>query len=170
MTLHCQNLNSFSFGNIFTEYGDVYWFNLYNPIAIFWLSKTSGRKKFFIILISIGAFQAFMGWFMVESGLVDRPDVSHFRLSAHLTTAFIIYIMLVFSFWKYLGKETAFDRSVRNSQLKDHSKRIILSLIILILTIASGAFVSGTNAGWAYNNFPLMGENFYHLLFLKKIN
>ena len=106
---------------------------------------------------------------MVKSGLVERPDVSHFRLSAHLTTAFIIYIMLVFSFWKYLGKDTSFDRSVRNSQLKDHSKRIILSIIILILTIASGAFVSGTNAGWAYNNFPLMGENFYHLLFLKKI-
>ena len=39
-----------------------------------------------------------MGWFMVKSGLIDQPDVSHFRLSAHLTTAFIIYIMLVFSF------------------------------------------------------------------------
>ena len=109
-----------------------------------------------------------MGWFMVRSDLIDQPDVSHFRLSAHLTTAFIIYIMLVFSFWNYLSKNTAFERSVRNSQLKGHSNRIIFSIIILILTIASGAFVSGTNAGWAYNNFPLMGENFYHRYFRSK--
>ena len=49
-------------------------------------------KKSFTNFNVIGIFQAFMGWFMVESGLADKPDVSHFRLSAHLTTAFIIYI------------------------------------------------------------------------------
>ena len=151
-------------------WGRLIGFTFIIPLIYFWLSKklSGSEKKFFIVLISVGTFQAFMGWFMVKSGLVDRPDVSHFRLSAHLTTAFIIYIMLVFSFWKYLGKDTAFDRSVRNSQLKDHSKRIILSIIILILTIASGAFVSGTNAGWAYNNFPLMGENFLPPIILEE--
>ena len=62
---------------------------------------------------------------MVKSGLIDRPDVSHFRLSAHLTIAFIIYIMLTFSFWNYLDKQSSFERSVRNSQIKNHSNRII---------------------------------------------
>ena len=143
-------------------WGRLIGFTIIIPLIYFWIAKKLSfvEKKFFIILIGIGSFQAFMGWFMVKSGLIDQPDVSHFRLSAHLTTAFIIYIMLVFSFWNYLSKDTAFERSVRNSQLKSHSNRIIFSIIILILTIASGAFVSGTNAGWAYNNFPLMGENF----------
>ena len=143
-------------------WGRLIGFTFIIPLIYFWIAKKLSfvEKKFFIILIGIGSFQAFMGWFMVQSGLIDQPDVSHFRLSAHLTTAFIIYIMLVFSFWNYLSKDTAFERSVRNSQLKGHSNRIIFSIIILILTIASGAFVSGTNAGWAYNNFPLMGENF----------
>ena len=143
-------------------WGRLIGFTFLIPLIYFWLSKklSGSEKKFFIVLLSIGAFQAFMGWFMVRSGLIDQPDVSHFRLSVHLTTAFLIYIMLVFSFWNYLSKDTAFERSVRNSQLKSHGNRVILSIIILILTIASGAFVSGTNAGWAYNNFPLMGENF----------
>ena len=143
-------------------WGRLIGFTFIIPLIYFWISKklTSNEKKFFIILIGIGSFQAFMGWFMVKSGLIDQPDVSHFRLSAHLTTAFVIYIMLVFSFWNYLSKDTAFERSVRNSQLKSHSNRIILSIIILMSTIASGALVSGTNAGWAYNNFPFMGEKF----------
>ena len=55
---------------------------------------------------------------MVESGLVDKPDVSHFRLSAHLTT-FLIYILLFFCFWNYLGRQSAFERSVTNQKLKN---------------------------------------------------
>ena len=45
-----------------------------------------------------------MGWFMVESGLVNKPDVSHFRLSAHLVTAFVIYALLLNAFWNNLNK------------------------------------------------------------------
>jgi cytochrome c oxidase assembly protein subunit 15 len=143
-------------------WGRLIGFTFIVPFLYFWFTKkfSGDEKKFFIILIIIGIFQAFMGWFMVKSGLIDRPDVSHFRLSAHLTIAFIIYIMLTFSFWSYLDKQSSFERSVRNSQIKNHSNRIIFSIILLISTIASGAFVSGTNAGWAYNNFPLMGDNF----------
>ena len=102
-----------------------------------------------------------MGWFMVESGLAEKPDVSHFRLSAHLTIAFLIYSMLFYSFWNYFNKSSAFDRHVRSFQLKSHNIRITLSIFFLIITVSSGAFVSGTNAGWAYNNFPLMGNNFF---------
>ena len=126
------------------------------------------KKNFFSVLTLIGIFQAFMGWFMVKSGLADKPDVSHFRLSAHLSTAFIIYILLIYIFWNYLKRQTSFDRSVTNQNIKTHSSRIAFSIILLLITISSGAFVSGTNAGWAYNNFPLMGENFLPPIVMEK--
>ena len=107
---------------------------------------------------------------MVKSGLADKPDVSHFRLSAHLSTAFIIYILLIYIFWNYLKRQTSFDRSVTNQNIKTHSSRIAFSIILLLITISSGAFVSGTNAGWAYNNFPLMGENFLPPIVMEKKN
>ena len=49
------------------------------------------EKKLILVITLLGFFQAFMGWYMVQSGLIEQPDVSHFRLSAHLLTAFIIY-------------------------------------------------------------------------------
>ena len=133
------------------------------PLVYFWLNKklSQGEKQFFMIMSLLGIFQAFMGWFMVKSGLADKPDVSHFRLSAHLTTAFLIYIMLVYSFWNYLNRDTTFKISAKTSQIKKHRRRIILCIVLLIITISSGAFVSGTNAGWVYNNFPLMGDSFF---------
>jgi len=142
-------------------WGRIIGITFFVPLIFLWINKkfSFSEKKYFIILTLIGCFQGFMGWFMVESGLVDKPDVSHFRLSAHLTTAFVIYVLLFFCFWNYLGRKTAFDRSVTNQKIKKHSNRITLSIFLLIITISSGAFVSGTNAGWAYNNFPLMGNN-----------
>lgn len=142
-------------------WGRVIGITFFIPLIFLWINKqfSSSEKKYFIILTLIGCFQGFMGWFMVESGLVDKPDVSHFRLSAHLTTAFIIYILLFYSFWNYLGRKSSFDRSVTNQKIKKHSQRVTLSIFLLVITISSGAFVSGTNAGWAYNNFPLMGDN-----------
>ena len=68
------------------------------PLIYFWLTNkfTSSEKVFFSILLLFGASQAFMGWYMVKSGLTENPDVSHFRLSAHLFIAFLIYSMLFF--------------------------------------------------------------------------
>ena len=70
------------------------------PLIFFWFKNiiSSKEKKFFSVLFFLGCFQAFVGWFMVKSGLVDKPDVSHFRLSAHLLIAFIIYSMLLYFF------------------------------------------------------------------------
>ena len=60
-----------------------------------------------------------MGWYMVESGLIDQPDVSHFRLSVHLITAFIIYSLLLYYFWNiHLEKRKAVnDISASQNQL-----------------------------------------------------
>ena len=132
------------------------------PLLYFWLTKklTQNEKKNFFILSLIGFFQAFMGWFMVESGLHQKPDVSHFRLSAHLLTAFIIYSMLLYIFWNCYRS----IYSSHNSYLRDEiklEKYIVFSILILLSTIVTGAFVAGTNAGLSYNSFPLMNEKIY---------
>ena len=101
-----------------------------------------------------------MGWYMVESGLIDKPDVSHFRLSAHLITAFIIYSLLLYYFWNiHLGKRTAVN-NMSACKTKSHKKNFFISLLLLLTTVLAGALVSGTEAGLSYNNFPYMGDGF----------
>ena len=68
------------------------------PFVYFLLRKqlTKPTIKKCVILLAMGGFQGFLGWFMVKSGLVDRPDVSHYRLAMHLTTAFLTF---AYTFW-----------------------------------------------------------------------
>jgi len=118
----------------------------------------SNEKKIYTILLFLGSFQAFMGWFMVQSGLSEKPDVSHFRLSAHLIIAFIIYSILLDRFCKntsYITEKPNYFTTKYNRQINN----LKISIFLVLLTVGSGAFVSGTNAGWAYNNFPYMGDN-----------
>ena len=118
----------------------------------------SNEKKTFTILFFLGSFQGFMGWFMVESGLTERPDVSHFRLSAHLLIAFVIYSILLDKFCKNLSNKIE-NPNYFTSKYNFQIVNIKLSIFLVLFTVGSGAFVSGTNAGWAYNNFPYMGDN-----------
>ena len=130
------------------------------PLLYFWLKKyfNKNEKKLILIITSLGFFQAFMGWYMVESGLLDQPDVSHFRLSVHLITAFIIYSLLLYYFWNiHLGKRTAVN-NMSACKTKSHKKNFFISLILLFSTVLAGALVSGTEAGLSYNNFPYMGD------------
>ena len=129
------------------------------PLIYFWLTNkfTSSEKVFFSILLVFGASQAFMGWYMVKSGLTENPDVSHFRLSAHLFIAFLIYSMLLF----YLSLKITLKKIPIFQLIKNQLILVIFNytcIILIFVTIVSGAFVAGTKAGWAYNNFPLMGE------------
>jgi cytochrome c oxidase assembly protein subunit 15 len=108
-----------------------------------------------------------MGWFMVQSGLSEKPDVSHFRLSAHLLIAFIIYSILLDRFCK----NTSYNTEKPNYFTTKYNRQITnikISIFLVLLTVGSGAFVSGTNAGWAYNNFPYMGENFLPPILLQE--
>ena len=85
------------------------------PLLYFWLKGyfNKSEKKLISIITSLGFFQAFMGWYMVESGLVDQPDVSHFRLSVHLITAFIIYSLLLYYFWNiHLGRRETYIKRI----------------------------------------------------------
>ena len=130
------------------------------PLCFFWIKNllSPKEKKFFSLLLILGCFQAFMGWFMVESGLIDKPDVSHFRLSAHLLIAFIIYSMLLYFFWSNLNIKIK-NITFFTGRYEGHVFNLKISIFLLLITISSGAFVSGTNAGWAYNNFPFMDDN-----------
>jgi len=128
------------------------------PFMFFLLKKKLDRKLIpkLITMFILGALQGVLGWFMVKSGLSDRPDVSQYRLTAHLIFAFFLYGWIL---WTALGllfpKPHAFKQSL-------HIYKGFLSALILLLVIAivSGVFVAGTDAGFIYNTFPLMGESF----------
>ena len=109
-------------------------------------------KRYGIIFILI-CFQGFIGWYMVSSGLVDRVDVSHYRLSIHLVTAFILLSLI---FWNFL-KLTSLGKNQVSFKLI--SIKFFLFLIFLQLVI--GAFVSGMDAGKVYNTWPLMGSAYF---------
>lgn len=113
------------------------------------LSKPTIKKS--IVLLLMGGFQGFLGWYMVKSGLVDRPDVSHYRLAAHLTTAFLTF---AYTFW------VALDLMFPNKKNVDTKLRnfIRIGLVILIIQIIYGAFVAGLDAGWIHNHWPFMSE------------
>ena len=124
------------------------------PLIYFAVKKgiKQTRPLFFIFILI--CLQGFIGWFMVESGLIKRIDVSHFRLSLHLTTAFIILSLIL---WQIL-KHTKINEN--NQQLIKYKLPSIF-LFILFLQIIFGAFVSGMDAGKIYNTWPLMGNNYF---------
>ena len=109
-------------------------------------------KKLYTIFILI-CFQGFVGWYMVASGLVDRVDVSHYRLSLHLVLAFIILSLI---FWNYLSY-----KKIDHSEQKISSSLPIIFLLLVFFQISIGAFVSGMDAGKIYNSWPLMGTAYF---------
>ena len=98
-------------------------------------------------------FQGFVGWYMVSSGLVDRVDVSHFRLSIHLLIAFLILSLI---FWNYLK-----TKIINNNTRKISVFLPLIFLILVFIQIVVGAFVSGMDAGKIYNSWPLMGNTYF---------
>ena len=112
-------------------------------------SKTKNLYTIFILI----CFQGFIGWYMVSSGLIDRVDVSHYRLSLHLFLAFIILSLI---FWNYLK-----CRNINYSQDKIKNFLPITFLLLIFIQIIIGAFVSGMDAGKIYNSWPLMGESYF---------
>jgi cytochrome c oxidase assembly protein subunit 15 len=111
------------------------------------------RKRLFVILALI-AFEGALGWFMVQSGLADRTDVSQYRLAAHLATALLIYSLLLWTGISLLPQLTA--AVPQTSDLSGARTRVLAVLALVALTIVSGAFVAGLNAGTIHNTFPLM--------------
>jgi len=123
------------------------------PLIFFSIKLGFNKTKHLYVIFFLICFQGFIGWYMVSSGLVDRVDVSHFRLSLHLFLAFIILSLI---FWNYLK-----CRNINYSQDKIKNFLPISLLILIFIQIIIGAFVSGMDAGKIYNTWPLMGENFF---------
>jgi len=123
------------------------------PFLYFLITKqlTKPTIKKSIGLMLLGGFQGFLGWYMVKSGLIDRPDVSHYRLAMHLTTAFITFAA---TFWVALDLMFPFTE-IRNTRFK---RLIQAGLLVLIIQIIYGAFVAGLDAGWVHNHWPMMSE------------
>ncbi len=126
------------------------------PLIFFWVRgyvRPELRPKL-IGLFVLGGLQGLMGWYMVMSGLVSRPDVSHYRLTAHLSLAIIIYSAIL---WVALGLLRP-DKGVPALKASQPSLwRFYLVLAALVaLQIVLGGFVAGLNAGFIYNTWPLM--------------
>ncbi len=123
------------------------------PFLYFLITKqlTKPTIKKSIILLCLGAFQGFLGWYMVKSGLVDNPDVSHYRLAAHLTTAFITF---AYTFWVALDLMFPSRKDINTA----FRNLIRWGLAILLLQIIYGAFVAGLDAGFIHNHWPMMSE------------
>lgn len=126
------------------------------PFVVFlvrgWLTGPLLRRT--LLLFALGGMQGVLGWFMVQSGLVDRPSVSHFRLAAHLSLAFLIFGGAV---W------LARDIAARGRARLDAGARTLMVRALtgvgalLAVQVVWGAFVAGLRAGKYYPTFPLMG-------------
>jgi cytochrome c oxidase assembly protein subunit 15 len=104
------------------------------------------------VIFALGALQGALGWYMVQSGLIDDPHVSPYRLTAHLGLAFLIYAAMLRSALELLApRPPALD--VRFRPLRLHAAALTVLIFVMVL---SGGMVAGTRAGFVYNTFPLM--------------
>lgn len=133
------------------------WFLI--PLLYFWsknrLSPLLKRRAFFAL--GLGMFQGFMGWYMVKSGLVKDPTVSHYRLTIHLALAMGLYGLL---FWTALEIMLAPKKEGMKPEPRIIGILSFLCCLALSKTILYGGFVAGLKAGLIYNTFPLMGGQF----------
>ena len=123
------------------------------PLIFFTIKIGFKKTKNFHLIFLLICLQGFIGWYMVSSGLVDRVDVSHYRLALHLVLAFIILSLV---FWNYL-----IYKNIKLSSKKINNFLPLGFVFLLYAQLIIGAFVSGMNAGNIYNTWPLMGNNYF---------
>lgn len=121
------------------------------PFFYFLIRKKIKRalKPHLWTMLLLGACQGLLGWYMVKSGLVDRPDVSHYRLTAHLGLAVIIYI---YAFWIALGLILPVKEKVVG---RPYGLALIYVKLVFV-QILLGGLVAGLNAGLISDTWPLM--------------
>jgi heme a synthase len=123
------------------------------PLAWFALRRRIPRALLprLIAIFVLGGLQGALGWYMVQSGLVDDPRVSQYRLAAHLGLAAAIYAAILWTALDLLYPKPPERRSAQGP------RRLSLALLaIVFVMILSGALVAGIRAGLSYNTFPLM--------------
>jgi cytochrome c oxidase assembly protein subunit 15 len=146
---------------------EIYWFEYIHrllgrligvafalPLLWFWIRRQipAGMHLHLVLMLLLGGAQGGVGWFMVASGLIDHPDVSHYRLTMHLGLAFLIFAYLL---WGALSM-------ARGSRMQSPAGGglAILFVALVYVQILSGGLVAGMNAGLAHNTWPLMEGKF----------
>jgi len=125
------------------------------PVFYFLFKKTIPLKEFGIYFVMGMLFisQAFAGWIMVASGLVDRPAVSHFNLTIHLLLALTLFGLAL---WTAFGHKFGFHDTSKKVKWSLPSKLAATSFVILIIQITYGGFTAGLKAGHVSDTWPLM--------------
>ncbi len=159
-----QKLNQ---GMTLEEFKSIFWFEFshrllgrgigvlfFVPFIYFLLRRQVDRGLLpkLLVMFVLGGLQGVLGWWMVKSGLVERPDVSHYRLTAHLGLAVLIYgYMLSVAVALLVPKSVIVD-----DRLLGLGRFALIMSLVVFVVILSGGLVAGLDAGFAYNTFPLM--------------
>jgi cytochrome c oxidase assembly protein subunit 15 len=121
------------------------------PLVAFWIAGMLPRrlKPMLVALLVLGGLQGAIGWWMVASGLVERVDVSQYRLAVHLTMAFLILAGLVWA------------QEIASGRPKEPATAAVrrmagLILALVVVQVFAGGLVAGLRAGWSYNTWPLL--------------
>ena len=125
------------------------------PVFYFLFKKSIPFREFGIYFVMGMLFiaQAFAGWIMVASGLVDRPSVSHFNLTVHLLLALAL---LGLSLWTALGHKYGFPDKNKKAKWSTPSKLALVAFLLLIIQITYGGMTAGLKAGHVSDTWPLM--------------
>ena len=123
------------------------------PFAYFYLKKYLNKNliKKLIFVFLLGTFQGFLGWYMVKSGLVNNPYISHYRLFVHLSCAFII-IGLVY----WIKLDLLFPKEQKIGDFFYFNRLINIAIFLFFMQLMYGAFMAGLKAGKLWNTFPLI--------------
>ena len=118
------------------------------------LNKEYNQNLFFLFLLIL--LQGIVGWYMVQSGLVENTTVSHYRLAIHLNLAFILFAAI---FWYFLNIK--FEKNKIFFDFKSSNIITKTFIFLIFLQITFGAFTSGLDAGKIYQTWPLMNNYFF---------
>lgn len=123
------------------------------PFVVFAVKGYIEKREWpkYLLMFVLGGMQGLLGWYMVKSGLIDNPNVSQYRLTAHLVAAFLIY-----GYMLWVALSLLYPRQSSDRHAWFPTALAVTSLISI--TIVSGGFVAGLKAGKIFNTFPMMGD------------
>jgi len=135
--------------------GRLIGFAFFLPLVWFWARGQipAGYKGRLVALFFLGGSQGLLGWYMVMSGLVDEPAVSHYRLTAHLMLALFIFAALLWTALSLL-RPASYPLAGKGKLL------LQATFVLLAFQLVMGALVAGLKAGHIFNTWPLMGDSF----------
>jgi len=123
------------------------------PLLFFWSRRLipEGYGARLSLILGLGGLQGAVGWWMVASGLVERTDVSHYRLAVHLSLALALLAACQWTALDFLRRRTGNPRAGNSDW-----RLALLTAAALGVQIVLGAFAAGLDAGYMFNDWPRM--------------